>query len=270
MTSANQFENLFAFAIPLLPKSRAANWNRVLDNLQATLQSILNQKDQNFICLLAVEDPIPLPEVSNPKVTLVNITAAQRKSFQRDNYDQANQDSWCKKSIMMTVAERLETKYIMFMDADDLISNSIVEYTRNLKPRYGVALRNGLVMDSQTGKCLPTPSKFVPVEGFDTYCGSSIIFNLATCQNESTSRKSRLWQTGHNIVRATAIANDTPLHDCWESMGIYMLNHGDNISMLESNKPPHKSFAQQTIENINRHGSPLTKAQLIEFGLWSV
>jgi hypothetical protein len=265
-----EIEDLFVFAVPLLPRSRAANWQRVLDNLQATLQSILNQQDRNFHCLLAVEDPIPLPEISNPKITLVNITESQRRTFQRDNHNQSNRDAGFKRAVLRWHAAKMGATYIMCVDADDLVSNRVVEYTRARQPKYGAALRNGYVMDGQTGKCLPAPSEFVPVRSFDTYCGTSIISNLRCDQPDSSSKLAKIWDYGHHFIRAEAFQNNTPLLDLLEPLGIYILNNGENLSMLESNKSEQRSFVQRVVENINRHGSALSKAQLKEFGLWSV
>ena len=42
-------EDLFAFCIPLIAREKSKNWQMVLDNLQATLQSMLKQSDRNFI-----------------------------------------------------------------------------------------------------------------------------------------------------------------------------------------------------------------------------
>ena len=41
-------DDLFVFAIPLVPRQRATDWQRILSNLRATLRSILNQTDPNF------------------------------------------------------------------------------------------------------------------------------------------------------------------------------------------------------------------------------
>ncbi len=269
ITPEGAIEDLFVFGIPLVPRSRAANWQRVLDNLQATLQSILQQKDQNFHCLIAVEDPIPLPEVKNPKVTLVTIEEVQRLNFGRDNYELANKDAALKRAILRTHANELGATYFMGTDADDLISNRVVAFTRSQKPEYGAAITRGYVMDSQTGKCLPVPGKHVRVTGFDTYCGTSIIMNLKFNAAKGSGSLAQLWDTGHNLVRAAAIENSTPLLELNVPLGIYMLNSGENISKLESNAPRLRLFEKHIVENINRYGSPLAKAQLMEFGLWS-
>jgi hypothetical protein len=269
MTSQNVIEDLFVFAIPLLPRSRAANWQRVLDNLQATLQSILNQRDQNFYCLLAVEDPIPLPEISNPRITLVNLQESQRKSFHRDSYIQANQDAGFKRAVLRWHAAKMGATYCMCVDADDLVSNKIVEYIRARKPKHGAALRTGYIMDGQTGKYLPAPSEHIPISSFDSYCGTSIITNLRADDQASSDPLSKIWNEGHHLIRDAAIENKTPLLDLHEPLGVYILNNGENLSTLESNASAIRSFAQSLIDNIDRYGSAMPKAQLEEFGLWS-
>jgi glycosyltransferase involved in cell wall biosynthesis len=275
LKSEREFVDLFVFAVPLLPQRRARDWSRVLDNLQATLQSILNQTDRNFHCLLAVEDSIPLAEVDSPHITVVNISEAERLDFARDNYNMSNNDAGMKRARLLDRALQLGATYIMFTDADDLVSNKLVGLIRESKPAFGAALRQGFVLDGQAGLCVPVPSRFVPVNGYDTYCGSSIVFTLRNQNFEITVGSSyhnwplSFWSLGHGQVRQKLIENKTPLLDINEPMGVYVINSGENLSALSSNTDGYRSFLNSVVTNIQTHGRPLSKAQLIEFGLWT-
>jgi hypothetical protein len=274
LSTLPNLEDLFVFAIPLVPKRRSIDWSRVLDNLQATLQSILKQTDLNFHCLLAVEDPIPLSEVDSSHITVVTISEAERLDFARDNYNMSNNDAGMKRARLLDRALQLGATYIMFTDADDLVSTKLVGLIRESKPAFGAALRQGFVLDSQAGLCVPVPSRFVPVDGYDTYCGSSIVFTLRNHNFEITVGSSyqnwplNFWSLGHGQVRQKLIENKTPLLDIDEPMGIYIVNSGENLSALSSNIEGYRSFLKSVISNIKTHGRPLSKAQIKEFGLW--
>jgi Putative rhamnosyl transferase len=246
----------------------------VLDNLQATLQSILNQTDRNFHCLLAVEDPIPLAEIDNPHVTVISIAPEERLDFERDNYRMSNIDAGLKRMILLDHARKQGATYVMFTDADDLVSMDLVEFVRKAKPGFGAALRQGFVLDSQSGRCLPVPSNYVPVDGYDTYCGTSIVFTLRSSDLENSSVSTlenwplNFFSLGHGSVRSLLIENNTPLLDINEPKGVYIINSGQNISIFSTNQDSFRSFLSSVIERIALHGRPLSKAQLKEFGLW--
>lgn len=123
-----QNKGLFVFAIPLVSRRRARDWQRVLDNLQATLQSILNQSDRRFVVLIAAEDEILLPEVKDSHVRLCVVAGLD---FERVNYHNSHSDATLKRTLLSEEACKLGASYLMFADADDLISKHIVAYVNS-------------------------------------------------------------------------------------------------------------------------------------------
>ena len=85
--------DLFVFGIPLIPKRRANNWQRVLDNLQATLQSILNQTDQNFLVMIATEDAIDLPEINHGRIKIAPVPPQFTSEFSLDERLNSERDA---------------------------------------------------------------------------------------------------------------------------------------------------------------------------------
>jgi hypothetical protein len=261
-------EDVFVFAIPLVPKRRAKHWDTVIANLQATLQSILNQTDKNFHCFIAAEDPVFLKEIDSPYVTLIKVPNTEGLESATNDYAKSHLNIWRKRSIMTTAAIEINSKYLMFTDADDLVSNRLVEYIRTVKPEFGAAIRYGIVFDTKNGKCLPVPSEHVPVNSFDGYCGTSIVLTSRQATEEQSIAFTALCTHPHHTVRETAANYGMPLLDVLEMMAVYVLNTGENISTMSSNNEGRLKFARTVITNIENYGMPMTKAQLFEFGLW--
>jgi glycosyltransferase involved in cell wall biosynthesis len=262
-------EDVFVFAIPLVPKRRAKHWDTVIANLQATLQSILNQTDKNFHCFIAAEDPVFLKEIDSPHVTLIKVPDRNGLESANSDYAKSHRNIWHKRSIMTAAAIEIDAKYVMFTDADDLVSNRLVDYIRTIKPEFGAAIRYGFVFDPKNGKCLPVPSEHVPVKSFDGYCGTSIVLTSRQATEEQSNAFSALCTQPHHRIRETAAEYGMPLLDVLEMMAVYVLNTGENISVMPSNDEGRLKFARTVITNIENYGRPMSKAQLKEFGLWS-
>jgi hypothetical protein len=261
-------DRLFVFAVPLVPKRRARDWQLVLDNLQATLRSMLNQIDQNYLVLIAAEDAIELPELTHPKVRCAEVPPEKRLEFDREDYDACNSDAYHKRALLTDEARKLPARYIMYCDADDLVSNRLVGFVRDAAPETGCVITHGFVMDHATGKVMACPSEGVPVERFDTYCGSCIIFNLdAPLQDKDWPVST--FMLGHLNVRATLAERRQPLLDADGPLAVYVVNSGQNISSAASNKQGILSFNAKVAHYISTSGHAMTKDQLMEFGLWS-
>ena len=256
--------NLFVFAIPLISKRRAKNWQRVLDNLQATLQSILNQNNQNFIALLVTNDQITLPEINHPQVISLMLPDNDIADHNESGFVVSRKDASYKRYALLHYARQTDAKYFMHMDADDLVSNKLVSIVSKTNHPVGCVLTNGYVMDYQTGKILPCPSPGIPVQGFDSYCGSSIIYNLNAKSSTNQNLANLIGFEGHHKSRSRAIAFNQPLLDIPEPLAIYVLNSEENLSI---NYGVENNFTKHVINEVDKEGTALNTAQILEFGL---
>ena len=171
-------DRLFAFSIPLIPRHRAKNWQLVLDNLQATLQSMLNQFDRNFVILLASTDELDLPELSHRQVVRVALRENYASHLQGNSHRDQLSDAGIKRRYNLNAARELGVTYFMHADADDLISNRLVEHVRHERHPIGYAVSQGLILDSRVGKFLMHPGPYSQGPSFSNTCGTSIIYNL--------------------------------------------------------------------------------------------
>jgi len=256
---------LFVFGIPLVPKHRSKNWPRVLENLQATLQSVLNQTNENFQVLIAAEDDIDLPEVRDDRVRVLRTIGPEAE---QPGYLMKNGDATNKRVLLCNHAKRLKAHHIFLVDADDLISKNVVEFVKCNPHPHGYAITRGLVFDCASGKLLPCPSNLINVDGFDTYCGSSLIYNLKRSEGPPYDN----WpipvvQLGHNKVRKAMLESGHPLLQIEVPLVAYVLNSGENITMQEATDNPYLAFADYVTNAISTHGRPMSRQELDEFGL---
>lgn len=257
----------FAFCIPLIGKDKAIDWQRVLDNLQATLQSILNQLDENFVVYLATNDEIDLPEMKDQRVVPLRVSETLLPSFHQLNYGKSNVDAAAKRVEMTSKAYAEGIKHVMYCDADDLVSNTLVKYVRATRHPVGYAIHHGYVFDCQSGRYLPCPSAAIPVEGFDRFCGSSIILTLSEDLRKTRNGPLDIHTVGHDKIRRTLIDENRPLLDILHPSAIYIINSGENISLYDSNDGGRKGFMQQVIWHIQTQGTPMSQDMMREFGL---
>ena len=138
-----------------IAREKSKNWQRVLDNLQATLQSILNQIDGNFVVYIATNDQIELQEANDPRVFLVPVPSFKMPLIAQKEYNKSNFDANAKRVLLTEKAYSHNAPYIMYCDADDLVSNTLVQFVNQNPHPNGYAIRHGYVMDYSSGKRLP-------------------------------------------------------------------------------------------------------------------
>ena len=263
---------IFIFGIALRPRRRARNWERILDNLQETLRSILNQLDRNFEVFIATEDEIDLPEIANPKIKLLNVRPPATLLGTETNYASSHQDIYFRRKAITEAAKSSGGRYLMHVDADDLISNRLVSKVRRMPDAAGYAIVTGWVMDFRTRNVHPCPHKNLYDyndgfydNGFDTICGSTLIFSLKDNGFEPKPWPLAAIVLGHHIVRKTLAQSHNPILAIDDPLVIYVLNTGENNSNVHPDAP-WKKFSFDTGAAAARFGRQMTAELRAEFG----
>lgn len=157
----------FSFAIPLRSRATAHDWNRVCQLLNHTLLSVLQQDDPDFSVLLACHEAPDIPVVANPRVTVFLADSAIPTTFAEQMADKGR-----KTRICAAAHKARGGGYLMFLDADDMVSRKLVSYVRAHPPKFGYVITKGYYYDSKTGEY----HRLVP---FDKRCGSGAIFRFS-------------------------------------------------------------------------------------------
>lgn len=131
---------MIAFILPLKPKAQSKNWEKDCSLLQRTIGSLLNQRNSNYQIFVVYTDE-PLIKNTDSKITWVkfpypfvafdNIPDAS-EILPHFSYDKLMLERrWDKSRKIFYGCKQAKEKgctYFMSVDADDLISNRLVEY----------------------------------------------------------------------------------------------------------------------------------------------
>ena len=115
--------NLIFFGIPLKSKAVSDNWELVCELFNKTLWSVYNQTFPDFKIIVACHEIPSLKHEYDNRVEFIQINT----SVPKDSCEMMADKGYKVHTIAMRIRE-LGAGYAMIVDADDLISNKIVEY----------------------------------------------------------------------------------------------------------------------------------------------
>jgi hypothetical protein len=157
----------FVFAIPLRPRSTARNWNRVCQLLDHTLKSVLQQEDEEFSVLLACHEAPDIPAIADPRITILTTKHRVPTTFAEQMADKGK-----KKRVCTAAFKMLGGGYLMFLDADDMVSRKLVRSVRSHPTDDGYIITQGYHYDSKT-------QHYHRIPAFDKRCGSCAVFRFS-------------------------------------------------------------------------------------------
>ena len=137
----------FFFCIPLMPRVNASDWTQVCKVFNQTLRSIANQTNKSFRILLAAQDK---PDIA-PDLKLEIVHLVPRWKVESDAEGKGRDKRWKRKLLLGTV-RKLGGGYVMMLDADDLVSNRLVDYVLNDGDPYGYIVEVGYAYDWMSAK----------------------------------------------------------------------------------------------------------------------
>jgi hypothetical protein len=265
-------EGLFLFAIPLIAKKNSANWPPTIELLNETLASILNQTDKNYHVLIAANDDIRPLIPSDPRIEVKFFEGNKvgNGSISDPDHKWRGSDLGTKKLDMSKWGLASGARYIMYLDADDLVRRDLVQIIREKNPQVACILLSGFIENHATGNvlCMPTQhildAKGQPLV-FDLLCGSSIVLTYPRRAKDMTFLK--VYDQGHHMVRINIRELNKEAVELSEPMVIYRINTGINTSLHHTNDPSALTWLANVIKRIDREGRSLTENERSAFGL---
>lgn len=227
------------FAIPLVSKRRAPDWDTVCENLQATLKSLEVQSTSSWKALICGQNK-PDGVVFNDQVEFLPSTVSDKF------YDKGDK----RRQIIAHMAQSLETDgYYFQLDADDLLHPDLVAHICTDHNGAGYYLESGYLWD--VGRAVFAPLGPDTSE-FWTVCGSSTAayfdfrksHRFKALLNELKSHKriiERMRTYGFTLAPVPFPA------------GLYLVNHGQNMIERRGNLGGKLSFAEtHAIQDVAR------------------
>jgi hypothetical protein len=221
---------MVTFGIPLKATKSPAEWSALCRLLSDTIRSVYNQTDQSFRIIVACDRMPELDFATDDRLELLQIALPTPK-----DHDGGDNDAGAKR---WEIARRFLLDgggYLMFLDADDLVSNRLIAFVRKTRHDSGYVFEQGYGMDAASRKVLPIPQPGVTDRMFHQMCGSSIVVRFApgdlSSSTEEQPRFNRLMRGGHTTVAKAAEEEGRPMLSVPFRAAIYVV--GTNVSQSD-------------------------------------
>ena len=231
--------SLVSFVVPLLPRARSTDFARDLGHLRATLRSLANQSHGDFdvtvVAHAGADGPRDGAELGEPAAIL---RRAGRFALLRtaepvppDTPGQRMLDKLRKTHRGLLAAAGRGSRYVMPVDADDLVHRDLVRTVARDRPRHGFKLTRGYGLlrgDGRRGRLFAVPE-------LHRVCGTSLVVDFETAgvpASFSRAEEDRCVLLGfaHGAVADELARRGTPLAEYPRRGAVYVVGHGGNES----------------------------------------
>jgi len=218
------------FGIPLRSKASSNNWEQVCMLFNRTLWSVYNQTKPNFRIIIACHEKPELTRNYDNRVEFIQVDVPFPKNLNEQMCDKGYKVHAIGKRI-----NELGGGFTMIVDADDLISNKIVEFVLNNESnQFGWYVKSGyiLYLDKMKLKYAPKfPSGSNCVINYTKELLPSSMDNAWKASNENNFY---IIIKGHSIITKKKACSDIgrPIKPFPFKAAIYVLGTGDNHSTL--------------------------------------
>jgi hypothetical protein len=128
---------MLIFIVPLRSPETCSNWSDISDLCNSTLNSLVRQTSSNFKVILSCNE-LPLNFENHEKIVVIKENFPIPKTW-----EDGIGDIYLKIKRAMVEAKQFGSSFIMRVDADDLVSKYLVEYTDKNQDCDGWYLRWG-------------------------------------------------------------------------------------------------------------------------------
>lgn len=114
---------MLVFIIPLKSSRLSSSWERVCQLLERTLKSVCNQTSSNFEVIIVCHEK-PELSFSDPRIHYLSVDLP----LPGNDFVSKDKDKMCKMLLGMIKADSMNPSHLMFVDADDCVSNRLAEF----------------------------------------------------------------------------------------------------------------------------------------------
>lgn len=217
----------FAFAIPLMPRAAAADWEQVQLNLRRTVRSVLRAASGHAADVyIACHDEPELGELCDENVHVRSVPFPPREDPSTAMCDRDNKRRFIGAWLRRDIPDNVDNVFVMFLDADDLVHRDVVSYALSHRARSYV-VESGYLLDADRGILLRRR------DGYYHTCGSSFVCQfdageLPSSWDDLNAQFSLFGKYGHPDYPRIANELGKPPAAFPFPAGVYVVNHGDN------------------------------------------
>ena len=213
-----------AFILALKAKAVAQNWERVCRLFEATLQSVYKQTDGDFRVIVVCHDRPVLRHMYDGRVEFITADFPPPARV----YDLMMTDKWKKLALGVKRAGEFAPGFVMLMDADDLVSNRLVDHAKRYPDSNGWKITRGYyyAFGSQW------------IERTNTFdCGTNALVSARLIRfprdlTEESIGNCVILRWGHTRTAEKLAEAGTPLEPLPFRGAIWISNHADNATDL--------------------------------------
>ena len=225
---------IVTFGIPLIAKDAAHDWDAVLHHLNATLGSIYNQTDPHFRVVIACSDRPDIAIRTDERLHFIHCDPGRQINQLSFVSDQS-----LKNHAVGRYLRELGGGYLFGTDADDLISNRVVEFIRSDRNPNGYVVDRGYMFDAARGILACFPFEDAGHWRFDHECGTCTAVHfrpedLPDSNGGTPARFAAYMARGHPGRRPAAAREGRPLAEFPFRAVTYVKNTGENLSERRS------------------------------------
>jgi glycosyltransferase involved in cell wall biosynthesis len=265
---AHDGSDIVTFGIPLISRAAARDWPTSERLFNATLASLYNQTDPNFRIIVASDGRPTLTVPVDERLEFID-----RPRPVPHDYENAQADAGIKRWEIAARHSALGGGNIMFVDADDLVSNKLVEFVRRRRNPNGYIITDGYVINDATGSVAPFPLSFLPKASFHELCATCAVLNLSPADfnvrgDDNQTRYKRIYGRGHHVLLQAMIDEGRPPETIPFRAAVYVLNTGLNMSYTVGHASgPQSDFRTKTTEYTELERVEVTPELRAEFSL---
>ncbi|WP_367111199.1 glycosyltransferase family A protein [uncultured Psychrobacter sp.] len=247
------------FVIPLRSEKTSSDWNNVCNRLEATINSILKQKDYyNDIDVIICGHERPDFLAKNSRKNIVFLKAPFNPPKDESEYmaDKLNKKRFAGTYVKQELFYNHTSRIVMQLDADDIIhpsfaSNIFLLFNEN-DTIDDIMIMNGYAFDY-------TRKELAYLDGtnkvFYRNCGSSFISKLSIedLGSDITSKCYFNELTNHVKYPEVSITYNRNVKGCYFPGVMYLVNHGSNDASERHGVQKIQGFIDQFRAEIYEH-----------------
>jgi hypothetical protein len=218
---------MLCFVMALKSKVVSNDWKKVCEVFGNSLRSAYSQIDPDFKVLVVCHEIPTLSDQYDERVEFIQVDFPPPEKLVTQK---TMADKWRKLAVGMVRVGKIKPDFVMIMDADDLVSNQLSQYVNAHKSENGWMLRKGYTY-RHNRPWIYQNNHFT--------CGSDAIVNSRLIKFPQNSDPKSIedcvvLKWGHTIIGEKLKEAGTPLKSLPFRGAIYVCDHGDNDSVLDS------------------------------------
>lgn len=211
------------FCISLKSQANSLDWPKVCEHLDRTLNSIYASTSNDHVIIAGHEKP-NIEAIQSPYVTFLEAPFEPPSAKGKGRpFDKARKrrlaGAWVRKHIRQQVR-------LAFIDADDLVANTLVEFAKQSAPETSIIIDAGYRLDLQNGDLERIDTRFY------RHCGSCFlpVFSrdeLPQRWEDESTLFSNFGPHPNLVNRMNELGR--PLVKISEPSVVYLMNHTDSL-----------------------------------------